>query len=186
MVKVLDRLLLVLYSLAVLLVSLVVLTAAFGLISFNQAGNFAHDVYYDLDTALVFISATVIIALLSIRFLYISLRRGRAAVPSIDQRNEFGDIRISLETVENLSLKAANRTRGVRDLRSRVRVNQAGLELEIRAIVEGDSPIPQLTEEMQSNVKQHIEDITGIPVASVTVFIANIAPSSPTFKSRVE
>lgn len=186
MVKVLDRLLLILYSFAVLIVSIVLLIAAFGLISFEQAGNFAHDVYYDLDSALVFITSAVIIALLSIRFLVISLRRGRASVPSIDQRNEFGDIRISLETVENLSLKAANRSRGVRDLRARVKVSQAGLEIVIRAIVDGDTPIPQLTEEMQANVKKHIEEITGIPVATVTVFVANVGPSAPTFKSRVE
>lgn len=85
-----------------------------------------------------------------------------------------------------MSLKAASRSRGVRDLRARVKVNQAGLEIVIRAIVDGETPIPALTEEMQANVKRHIEDITGIPVAFVSVFIANIQQSSPTFKSRVE
>ncbi|MNN79526.1 hypothetical protein D3C81_1961790 [compost metagenome] len=53
-------------------------------------------------------------------------------------------------------------------------------------MVDGESSIPALTEEMQSAVKQHIEEITGIPVASVSVFIANIVQSAPTFKSRVE
>jgi uncharacterized alkaline shock family protein YloU len=52
--------------------------------------------------------------------------------------------------------------------------------------VDGDHSIPELTEEMQSGVKRYVEDITGIPVASVTVFVANIVQTSPTFKSRVE
>jgi uncharacterized alkaline shock family protein YloU len=39
---------------------------------------------------------------------------------------------------------------------------------------------------MQNAVKQQIEDITGFPVASVSVFIANVVQSTPTFKSRVE
>ncbi|TVY11502.1 alkaline shock response membrane anchor protein AmaP [Paenibacillus cremeus] len=187
MIKVLDRLLLLLFSFVILIASVILLFAAFGLISFEQAGTFAHNVYYNMDTAIGFIVVTLIVALISIRFIYISVRRGKASVPSIDQRTEFGDIRISLDTVENLALKAAGRTRGVKDLRARVKVNQSGLEIVIRSIVDGESSIPQLTEEMQANVKRHIEDITGIPVAFVSVFIANVQQqSAPSFKSRVE
>lgn len=186
MVKVLDRLLLLLFSCVILIASVVLLFSAFGLIPSVAAENFVHDVYYDLDTAVIFISITSAVFLISVRFLYLAVRRGKSDVPSIDQRTEFGDIRISLDTVVNLSLKAAGRTRGVKDLRSRVKVNQAGLEIVIRAIVDGESSIPALTEEIQANVKNHIEEITGIPVAHVTVFVANIQQSSPTFKSRVE
>ncbi|OXM88288.1 alkaline shock response membrane anchor protein AmaP [Paenibacillus rigui] len=186
MVRVIDKLLLFVFSLAVLVACGVLLFCAFGWISYETLGTFAHNVYYDLKTALIFIALTVVVALISIRFLYVSFRRGKANVPSIDQRTDYGDIRISMETVENLSLKAARRTRGVKDLKARVKVSQAGLEIIIRAIVDGESSIPQLTEEMQSGVKSHIEEITGIPVAIVTVFVANIQQSSPTFKSRVE
>jgi uncharacterized alkaline shock family protein YloU len=172
--------------LIVLVAACILLVCAFGWISFERAGLFAHHVYYDYNTAIPFIIVTILLALCSIRFLYVSIRRGRANAPSIDQRTDFGDIRISIETVENLSLKAAKRTRGVNDLKARVRVSPAGLEIIIRVIVDGESSIPQLTEEMQSGVKNHIEDITGIPVAAVTVFVANIQQSAPTFKSRVE
>lgn len=186
MIKVIDRLLLFLFSLAVLVVSLFSLVCAFGWISFERASNFIHDVYYDMDTAVVFIPAMIVIAMISVRFLFVSLSRGKSNAPSIDQRTEFGDIRISMDTVENLALKAAARTRGIKDLKARVKVSQAGLEIIIRALVDGESSIPQLTEEMQANIKQHIEEITGIPVAVVSVFIANIQQASPTFKSRVE
>ncbi|CAG7642213.1 alkaline shock response membrane anchor protein AmaP [Paenibacillus allorhizosphaerae] len=186
MVKVLDKLLLCLFSIVILIASVILLFAAFGFIPLDATNNFAHDVYYDKDAAIPFITVTIIVALISIRFLYVSVRRGKAAAPSIDQRTEIGDIRISMDTVENLSLKAANRSRGVKDLRARVKVNQAGLEIVIRAIVDGESSIPALTEEMQSNVKRHVEEITGIPVAFVSVFIANVQQSTPTFKSRVE
>ena len=42
-----------------------------------------------------------------------------------------------------------------------------------------------MTEDIQRSVKDHVEDIAGIPVAAVSVFVANVIPS-PTFKSRVE
>lgn len=187
MVKIVDRLLLFLYSIAVLFAAVVLLLSATGIISTQTTERFVSDVLFnDLDMAILFIIITSLFALISIRLLYVSLRRAKTAVPSIDQRTEFGDIRISIETVENLALKAAGRSRGVRDLRARVQISQSGLEVIIRSVVDGDQSIPVLTEEMQSNVKQYVEEITGIPVASVSVYVANIQQSAPAFKSRVE
>lgn len=185
-VKIVDRLLLFLYSVLILLVSAVGLFVSSSWIPISNSREFLNDLYFDKFTAYTTIIVSIAVLLISIRFVYISLRTGRAQAPSIDQRTEFGDIRISIETVENLSLKAAGRTRGVKDLKSRVRVNQSGLEIVIRTVVDGETSIPDLTEEMQGNVKSYIEEITGIPVASVTVFVANIVQSSPTFRSRVE
>jgi uncharacterized alkaline shock family protein YloU len=185
-VRLIDKLLLFIYSLVVFIMSCVVLSAAWSWIPITSFKDAVDKVYVDKVSAYTTITFAIIILLISIRFLYISLRRGRAQAPSIDQRTEFGDIRISIETVENLTLKAAGRTRGVKDLRARVKVNQSGLEIVIRTVVDGESSIPELTEDMQSGVKSYIEDITGIPVASVTVFVANIVQTSPTFKSRVE
>ncbi|SEB69216.1 alkaline shock response membrane anchor protein AmaP [Paenibacillus sp. GP183] len=186
MVRIVDKLLLFLYSLVVFIVSWIVLSAAWNWIPMSIAKQAVDNIYTDKGPAYTTIALTLIILLISLRFLYISIRRGRTQAPSIDQRSEFGDIRISIETVENLALKAAGRTRGVKDLRARVKINSTGLEITLRTIVDGDHSIPELTEEMQNGVKRYIEDITGIPVASVTVFVANIVQSSPTFKSRVE
>lgn len=186
MAKIVDRLFLFIYALAVLIAGCYALAVAFHWISYETAAAFLKDVYSDPFTSYVWIGGFVVALLISIRFLYISVRRGRGQVPSIDQRTDYGDIRISLETVENLSLKAAGRVRGIKDLKSRVKVSNAGLEIIIRTLVDGESPIPAMTEEIQNSVKSHIEQITGIPVATVSVFVANIAQSPVTFKSRVE
>ncbi|WP_281886669.1 alkaline shock response membrane anchor protein AmaP [Paenibacillus sp. YYML68] len=186
MAKVLDKLLLFVLTIVIIVSAVMLLLAATGVIPLQSAHNFVEAVYRDLNTALIFIGITTAVGLLAIRFLFLSVRREKSSVASIDQRTDFGDIRISLDTVENLALKAAGRSRGVRDLRARVKVSPSGLEIVIRSIVDGEMSIPTLTEEMQGSVKRHIEDITGIPVAQVTVFVANIQQSSPTFKSRVE
>ncbi|MCD1260686.1 alkaline shock response membrane anchor protein AmaP [Paenibacillus athensensis] len=186
MIKIVDRFLLLIYSLIVFAASIVVLFATFGWIDKSDADSVLSDLYTDDRVAVTAIIIAAVILLISVRFLYVSLRRSRSQTPSIDQRTDYGDIRISLETVENLSLKAAGRTKGVKDLRARVKVSPAGLEILIRTVVDGESSIPDMTEEMQNGVKRYIEDITGIPVASVTVYVANIVQSAPTFRSRVE
>ncbi|MFC0214207.1 alkaline shock response membrane anchor protein AmaP [Paenibacillus chartarius] len=186
MVKILDRFLLFIYTLITLAASAVLLVVTFAWIPEEDTAGWLRRLYHDLPTAYTSIVLCALMMLISIRFLYVTLRRGRAQAPSIDQRTDFGDIRISLDTVENLALKAANRSRGVKDVKARVRVNPSGIEIVIRALVDGETSIPSLSEEMQRAVKELVEEITGIPVASVTVFVANIVQSAPTFKSRVE
>jgi uncharacterized alkaline shock family protein YloU len=184
--KIIDRFLLLVFSLVTGAAFVIMLLAAFAVIPLDRSYEFLQNVYHDMNTAVAFITAAIVLLLIAIRLFVISIRSSNANPPSIDQRSEYGDIRISLDTVENLALKAANRSRGVRDLKARVNISGAGLDIVIRCIVDGETSIPVMTEEIQSAVKDHVEDITGIPVASVSVFIANVAQSSHTFKSRVE
>ncbi|HZG77504.1 MAG TPA: alkaline shock response membrane anchor protein AmaP [Paenibacillus sp.] len=183
--RVADKMFLFLYSVAVLILSGIGLIVAMEWMAPAFAASFVDAIYMPGPAKYAAIAVCAVLFLLSIRFLFVSLRRSRERSGSIDQRTEFGDIRISLETVENLALKAANRVRGVKDLRARVRVDDSGLDIQLRSVVDGESSIQQLTEEMQRGVKEHVEDITGIPVATVTVYVANVVQSQ-SFKPRVE
>ncbi len=184
-VKIMDRLLLFLFSLFVGICSIITLYIGITWDGYADAIESVFGPYNDVLVRNSVLVVSILLLLVSIRFFYISVRRNQDVAPSIDQRTDFGDIRISMETVENLSLKAAARIRGVKDLKARVRVSDAGLEITIRTVVDGESSIPLLTEEIQRSVKSHIEEITGIPVSAVTVFVANIVQTNA-FKSRVE
>ena len=184
--KIIDRLLLLLLTLTAIGTAVYMLLTTYGAFSYDQSSEFLRKIYNDTGTAVSFIIACLVILLISSRLFYLAIRPSQSNAPSIDQRNDLGDIKISMETVENLALKAAGRSRGVKDLRARVNVNTSGIEIVIRMIVDGDISIPLLTEEIQKAVKLHIEEITGIPVASVSVYVANIVTKSYPFKSRVE
>lgn len=178
MTRVVDKLLLFLYSLAIAVAAVlaIVYTSGYmrGLVDWES-----------VTMTTIVISVSAVILLISLRFLYISLRVGGGQPSSIDQRTDYGDIRISMETIENLTLKAAARVKGVKDLKVRANVNDSGLDLTVRAIMDGDLSIPTVTEDVQRSVKQHLEETTGIPVYKVSVYVANIIQSQ-TFKSRVE
>ncbi|MGN7455892.1 alkaline shock response membrane anchor protein AmaP [Paenibacillus pasadenensis] len=186
MSRIVDRLLLFLYSLAAGIIAIIVIIASAGGIHREDASAFLAE-WYDSGSAvhLAMLIGAVLLLLLSLRMFYVAVRVKGAASSSIDQRNDFGDIRISMDTVESLVLKAAGRQRGVKDLKTRITTAEAGLDIAVRAVVDGETSIPQLTEEIQRAVKDHVEEITGIPVAAVSVFVANVI-SSPSFKSRVE
>lgn len=182
MVKMLDRLLMFLYSLFTALCAVGVM-----LYGFNSLPDWFDLRMADGTTAQ---KAAVVITglalfLVSLRFLYISVRSGHEKVTSIDQRTELGDIRISLDTIENLALKAGARIREAKDLHARVHVTEAGLSIRLRAMVDGDQPIPEMSETLQRTVKAMVEEVTGIPVADVSVYVANVV-HTPAIRSRVE
>ncbi|OPA81342.1 hypothetical protein BVG16_03235 [Paenibacillus selenitireducens] len=179
MIKILDRLLLFFYSIVIAVVAICTVLYATNVL--DRSLLIGTEQW--LDNAVI--AGAIVIILISLRFFYISIRRDRASNHSIDLRNELGEIHISMETIENLALKAASRVRGVKDLKVKIRVTEAGLELVVRTFVDGETSIPGLTEEVQRQVRDHVTEVTGIPVAGVSVFIANIVQTQ-SFKSRVE
>lgn len=185
MAQVFDKLLLFLYSLIAGAVAVFALVLSFAWVPRDHVYGWI-DNLYDLPIVMAPVAImSALVLLMSFRFLFLTLRRGRGQAPSIDQRTDVGDIRISLDTVENLALKAAGRQRGMKDLKARISVNEAGIEIVIRTLIDGETSIPELTEETQRAVKQHVEDITGVPVSAVSVYVANVVPSQ-SFRSRVE
>lgn len=185
MIKVVDKLILFLYSLIVGIISIFLMSLGFGWLTSGNLEDLFQEFYRMNGVQIGTGIAGIVLLLLSLRFFILSLHRGSMSANSIDQRTEFGDIRISIETIENLALKTASKQRGVKELRARVRASDAGLEIVLRAVIDGESSIPLLTEEIQRAVKEHVEEITGIPVTNVAVFVANVVQAS-TFKSRVE
>jgi len=186
LIRVLDKLLLFIYSLGIGVIAVIVFCAGFNWLPEKLAVDATTQLYQGADwLKWTVIAVSALFFLFSLRFFYIAVRRSNVSAPSIDQRTEFGDIRISLETVENLALKMAAKQREVKDLRARIRLTDAGIDIALRAVVEGENSIPALTEEIQRTVKNHVEEITGIPVAGVSVYIANIIQTA-SFKSRVE
>lgn len=179
MAKILDRLLLFIYSLSIGILSVIAILLLTDALPPDFYAAQERNLY--IATWVV----AVVLFLLSIRFFYISVKRERGSLPSINQRTEYGDIQISVDTIENLSYKAATRVRGIKEVKTRIRITEAGLEIVVRALVDGETSIPALTEEVQKQVHDHVEEITGIPVSYVSVYIANLV-HSPAVKSRVE
>ncbi|MBN2984442.1 MULTISPECIES: alkaline shock response membrane anchor protein AmaP [Cohnella] len=187
MIRMLDRLLLFLYTLAVGAASVIAVVVALGGFDTEWLKQFVEEAaggYRAVQASVIAVG--VVLFLISFRLFVVSFRRTGGSSESITQRTEHGDIRISVETIENLALKAASRSRGVKDLRARVRASESGLQIMIRAFVDGENSIPSISEEMQKAVSEHLEQTTGIPVSEVSVFIANVTQSPTTYKSRVE
>lgn len=104
---------------------------------------------------------------------------------SINRKTELGEIQVSMETLESLSLRAVSRIKGIHEVKATVRVADHGLMIRLRCLMDGDVSIPVISEEMQKAVKEHVQAISGIPVNQVTINISNIQRSQAP-KSRLD
>jgi uncharacterized alkaline shock family protein YloU len=179
-----NRIWLAIYSFITGIISIAMIGVGTNLIAPRTLEEILAAVYTDLRFAASWTVVFFLLLLLSLKFLFQSDRRGKKE-SSVDQRTDFGDVRISMETIESLSLKATYKFRGVKDVKSKVKVEEAGLVIALKMSVEGNQSIPELSEEIQRSVHDYVEEITGLPVASVTVFVSSVV-SSGNSRQRVE
>lgn len=168
--KGLTKLLIAVYSLAVMAASAIVAGLAAPLPFLD-----------DLRTSFLLIYNNWLFALLGIAVFFLTLwafllsLRPLEKSKTIDHPGELGEYRISFEALENLVLQAARDIQGVRDTRSRLSLKEGGLVIDLRIATLPDLKVPELVEEIQRNVKEYVQDISGVEVAEVKVLVETIS-----------
>lgn len=130
---------------------------------------------------LMFIIELIFFAL-SIVFLFSGVRSEREK-KSICKSSNIGEIRISLNSLENIALSASRKISGVKETKAYVSKLGEDVSIYIRTVVLPDTHIPTLSEELQIKVKKAVEETSGINVTDVKVSVENIYTG---YKSRVE
>ncbi|GAB7386830.1 hypothetical protein BSNK01_06660 [Bacillaceae bacterium] len=175
--RLLDRFILLIYSAILSLAFIVLMFVGFRVVPEETVHNLVAALYVQASFGLVLSAVSLLFLLAGFKMIFAVLRRSPKP-PPVRQRTELGDIRISLETIENLAKKAALKVRGIQELKAQVKPLESGLFIALKVMVDGDTPIPELTERLQMNVKHHLETIAGIEVAEVTVHVDNVASAT--------
>ncbi len=88
---------------------------------------------------------------------------------------EIGEVRISFKAIENMVLTASRKVKGIREVNTRIDYIEQGLVIYIRIKILPDIAIPELTNELQTRVKDYVQEISGSSVAEIKVLVENIA-----------
>ncbi|NLZ92590.1 MAG: alkaline shock response membrane anchor protein AmaP [Firmicutes bacterium] len=126
-----------------------------------------------------FVLLAVLFLALMFYLLIISMRRENT-IETIMQQGLLGEIRISFKAIESLVLKAARTISGVREIKTRIVYAEPGLVIYLRAVTVPDQSIPQLTGELQTAVREYVENVTGCTVAEIKVLVENVATDTVT------
>lgn len=160
-----DRLLLFVYSLAAAALALLIAAQVLDYDWLQQI------LYFYPHELLV---SAILLFLVSLRFLF--FRTGTSREPqAIVQKTDHGDVRISVQTLESLTERAARLVRGVSDLKTRVYPIEGGVRVAIRVTVEPDMDIPQISSTVQQKVKDYLESTAGVTVQKINVHVNDTA-----------
>lgn len=121
-----------------------------------------------------FLVAGVVIFIVGLLLLVISFRK-EAQINSIAQQTQLGELKISHKTIESMILRISKTIKGIRDTTAYINDTEKGLIVYLKVKAVPEKPIPDLSLELQSSVKDYIEKIGGTSVAEVKVLIEDIS-----------
>ena len=75
-----------------------------------------------------------------------------------------------------------NKFSGIRNVKNAVDISEGNLSVRLKGEVSSEINIPQMSEELQKKVKEHIEECTGVPVNEVKIEISNVTTASRVVK----
>lgn len=184
-----DRFILTLYSFALIVLSATGIGLALHILPFSYAQDFLQQLYVGYGPNIPYLIVAIIFLLVSLRFFFaaFSFRKPKAE-KGIRQRSEIGEITITLQTIQTIAERAARRVKGVRELKTAVKALESGNIITLRVSVDGETPIPELTQKMQADVKAQVESIAGVEITEVAVVVTEVSPQeySATRTRRVE
>jgi uncharacterized alkaline shock family protein YloU len=88
---------------------------------------------------------------------------------------EIGEVRISFKAVESMVLAAARKVNGIREVTTRIDAVEQGLIVYMRVKTIPDIPIPALVGELQTKVRDYVQENSGTNISEVKVLVENIA-----------
>lgn len=165
-----DRFIMVLYTLALVVLAILVAAVA--------AGWQAPFLYWDRLLATpqerwIVVLLALAVALIGLRSLFATFAAGPPA-QALVQTNAAGEVHVSLHAIEHIVGRLARQVRGIREVRPRIRTTPGGVAVFVEAVVQPDTPIPQASAELQERVRQKVEEMVGIPVLEVKVLVESV------------
>lgn len=170
---IIDSIILTVYTLALMVVSFLMVVGAIA------PDSVSPHLWIEqaLDTArgrmVVGIIGTAFFAV-SIRLIFLAFRRQGGGQPVVHETT-LGEVRISLSAVENLVRKVARSAKGVREIKAVIRHDKDGIHVLLRGTVSPEVSIPEVSEEIQSSVRQYIKRVVGVELAAIRLEVENIA-----------
>ena len=178
----LDRLINFIFSLAVLVISAIMVFISTGFIEFSTASNYLQNNIFSTDnntlTCIVSI-VTFLAALKTTVFLSKTSPKKKAAI-MVDTTN--GKIQIASETIENTAKNVAKSFENVKDAQVRMVKEKKGVSIFMVLLVLPHTNIIELSSKVQDEVKEAVQSTTGVKVNNIDIKVKNIADKSKSTK----
>lgn len=176
MITVLDMILIFIAS-----IFLILLSVSFFIIPFVDIGKDSIVGIISYLNALkgnyILILIGVVILFMGLKLASILFRRNKKRLNElyIDQWTEYGEVRISGNTIVGLVKAECDKFSGLKNINVGINILEGKIIIEIRGQTSPEINIPEITKEIQKRVKNHVETCTGVEVSEVKIYIENVS-----------
>ncbi len=174
----LDRVLLFVYTVALMVFAAVSLVVSLGL---REPFRLFQLAFATASGRWSTGALSLLVLVAASRVMYSAFAQPRAQVV---HATDLGEVRIAREAVEHLIQRVARQVRGVRDVRPRVTIGEDGITAHLRISVSPDVGIRPLAGQIQDELRRAVREVVGVELAELDVAVDNI--TAEVRRSRLE
>ncbi len=176
----LDRLINFIFSLVILILSIVVIMVSTGFLPYAEVDGFITKTIFseENNTITCIVAMLVFIASLKTTIFLSRAKNTRKSAIMVDTNH--GRIQIAQETIENTAKSASRNYEEVKDANVRMIKAKKGIDIYMVLTVLQGTNIIELSAKVQDDVKKAVEGSTGVKVNNVDIKIRNIADAHKT------
>lgn len=193
--KILDKIILVIYSMIVLLESVIAIFLIFGWTKVETLVLITKDVLNNYVAYNIVFALSIIFIMLSIKtILFSSSKEKKDESKKQDKlgdgvvlENDEGKLLISKDTIEKLASDVVRNFKNVQDFRTKVIIdakNNIAIVIELQILQ--DTVIHDLNTNLQMQVKENIKKVTDLDVKEVNIKVKNIISNTTDKKMEEE
>ena len=176
--KIIDKFNLALFSIIILVISLVICILGFGWLDYNLAIDGITHVVTDDVASKVLIGICIVLIMLSIKSIFFNSfsKEKMQSKEGILLENDNGKLLVSRDTIESLTNAVVKSFEAAENTMTKVEVDEESkVKIYITLFVNPDAVIKELSTKLQTNVKDTIKKSLDLEVTEVNIRIKNIA-----------
>lgn len=176
--KILDKIALILFSIIMLVISVVMVLLIFSVISFDTIEMLYTQMMANHIANNVVLAIALISIVLAVKAIFFGGETGNNSKMNGDGvllENEAGKLLISRETIENLVNSVAKDFENTQSVTTKVVVdNENALKVFVTLMVLPNTVISELSANLQKKIKEVVKNVTDLDIKSIDIKIKNI------------
>ncbi len=182
--KIIDKIILNIYSLIILIESIIVILLIFGWAKIETIIYIIKDMLNNNVAYNIVFGISVVFIILSIKAMLFKNSRDKIDLVETKRKdkmgegvlieNEDGKLLISKETIERLANSVVNNYDNIQDERTKVIIDNNDIKIVVELQILQNTVIRDLNENLQSRIKEVIKKATELDVNEVNIKIKNI------------
>ena len=182
--KILDKLTLLLFSIIILVLSLITAFLMFGIMRFSVINTLYNEIIANKTIENVVVVSSIVCAILALRAIFFGSSYSSETNEGVLLENEAGRLLISKDTIENLVNGVAEGFENTQSVSTKVVVDSKNnLNVYVTLLVLPSTIINELSINLQTRIKEVVKNVTNLEINSIDIRIKNI--TTPEAKKEI-